>query len=251
MKRLFYLLPALAICLSSMGCQMEKNPDLKCTAVVVIVVLITSLFLVLAKYSNILREEISNTDEYAQNAQAIQQKKGWAFVDKTAPYSLTKVQFGLWTVIISSVYIYLSLCKGDCAAGSINQTALILMGVFAGSTVASSIIDKNEINDSRPRYQNAPSQGFFVDILSDATGVSISRFQNFVWTIIAMIVYIYKVSLVTSGCDLPELSDTILALTGISSATFVALKTKENNPQGISPPSISASNQIPPNPSAS
>jgi len=231
MKRIVYLTPALILCLLSTGCQPAKTSDLKCDAVVVIIILIASLFFVLAKYSNILREEISNNDEFDQNAQALQQKKGWAFVNKAAPYSLTKVQFGLWTVIISSVYIYLSLCKGDCAAGTINQTALVLMGIFAGTTVASSIIDKNEINDNRPRYQNSPSQGFFIDILSDSSGISISRFQNFVWTLIAMIVYIYKVSLVTTGCDLPELSNTILALTGISSATFVALKTKENNPQ--------------------
>jgi hypothetical protein len=251
MKRFFYSLPLLVVCSTAMGCKTANTSDLKCEAVAIIIVLITSLFLVLAKYSNILREEISNCDEFDQNAQVAQQKKSWKLVDKKAPFSLTKVQFGVWTVIISSVYIYLSMCKGDCAAGSINQTALVLMGIFAGTTVASSIIDKNEINDSRPRFQNSPSQGFFIDILSDNNGISISRFQNFVWTIIAMVVYLYKVSLVTTGCELPELSDTILALTGISSATFVALKTKENNPQTPAIPSTPLNNQPAASPLAS
>ena len=235
MKHFFCLL------LSSLvftGCKTLNSYEFRCNAVMVIVMLIITLFFVLAKYSNILRDEISNTDEFEQNAQLLQQNKRWPRVDKKAPFNLTKVQFGLWTVIISSVYIYLSLCKGDCAGGNINQTALILMGIFAGTTVASSIIDKNEINDNRPRHQNSPSQGFFIDILSDSNGISISRFQNLVWTVIAMVVYLYKVSLVTSGCDLPELSDTILALTGISSATFVALKTKENDPQGSITPTV-------------
>jgi hypothetical protein len=251
MKLFFYLLPFIVLCLVSVGCKTENTSDLKCDAVAIIIVLITSLFLVLAKYSNILREEISNSDEFDVNTQMAQQKKGWKLVDKKAPFSLAKVQFGVWTVIISSVYIYLSLSKGDCAAGNINQTALVLMGIFAGTTVASSIIDKNEINDSRPRFQNSPSQGFFIDILSDNNGISISRFQNFVWTIIAIAVYLYKVSLVTTGCELPELSDTILALTGISSATFVALKTKENNPQAPAVPSTSLNNQPAQNPMAS
>ncbi|MDN3550027.1 hypothetical protein [Mucilaginibacter aquaedulcis] len=228
MKQFLYLL---LLCVIFSGCKDINSYEIRCNAVVVIILLIVTLFFILAKYSNILRDEISNSDEFEQNAQILQQNKRWPLVDKKAPFNLTKVQFGFWTVIISSVYIYLSLCKGDCASGSINQTALVLMGIFAGTTVASSVIDKNEINDNRPRYQNSPSQGFFIDILSDSNGISISRFQNLIWTIIAMVVYLYKVSLVTSGCDLPELSNTILALTGISSATFVILKTKENDPQ--------------------
>jgi hypothetical protein len=86
------------------------------------------------------------------------------------------------------------------------------------------------MNDNRPRHQNSPSEGFFIDILSDDNGISLHRFQNFVWTIIAITVYLYKVSQVRTGCELPELSDTLLALTGISSATYLILRSKENDP---------------------
>lgn len=104
------------------------------------------------------------------------------------------------------------------------------MGIFAGTAVASSVIDKNEMGDNRPRHQNTPSQGFFIDILSDDNGISLHRFQNLAWTLIAITVYLYKVSQVTTGCQLPELSDTLLALTGISSATYLVMKSKENDP---------------------
>ncbi len=207
-----------------------EHYDVQVTTVVVIIVLICALFTLLAIYSNMLRDEISNSDEFETNAQQLQQKRKWKLVDKTAPFSLTKVQFGLWTVIISSVYIYLSLCKGDCAEATINKTALVLMGIFAGTAVASSVIDKKEINDNRPRHQNTPSQGFFADILSDENGISMHRFQNVAWTIIAITVYLYKVSKVTTGCQLPELSDTLLTLTGISNVTYLALKSQENDP---------------------
>jgi hypothetical protein len=204
--------------------------DIKSTITIISIGIIGALFLLLAKYSNILREEVSNPDEFDENSKRSQQSKKWAIGNRNAPFSLTKVQFGLWTVIISSVYIYLSLFKGDCATAGINKTALVLMGIFAGTAIASSMIDKNEINDNRPRHQNRPSQGFFVDILSDAGGISLHRFQNFTWTLIAIIIYLYKVFQIQTGCDLPELSDTLLALTGISSATYLVLKTKENNP---------------------
>jgi hypothetical protein len=104
------------------------------------------------------------------------------------------------------------------------------MGIFAGTATVSNIMDKNEINENTPRHQNKPSEGFFIDILSDDSGISLHRFQNFVWTIIAMVVYLYKVSQVKTGCELPELSDTLLALTGISSATYLVLKNSENKP---------------------
>jgi len=228
MKRLIYLLPAVILCVSLAGCKTGVHLDAQQITVAAIIGVICTLFIVLALYSNILRDEISDLEAFNKNAQAQQQK--WKLVDKTAPFSLTKVQFGVWTVIISSVYVYLSLCKGDCAEGGVNKTALVLMGIYAGTAVASSVMDKNEIGDNRPRHQNTPSRGFFLDILSDDNGISLHRFQNLAWTIIAMTVYLYKVAEVRTGCQLPELSDTLLALTGISSATYLVLKSKENDP---------------------
>lgn len=233
MKRFTYLLPLLFICVAFAGCSTKADYDIKSTIAGISITVISMLFLVLAINSNILRDEITDIDAFNSNAQALQKQNKWRLPKSNAPFSLTKVQFGLWTVIISSVYIYLSLFKGDCAVDGINKTALVLMGIFAGTAVASTMIDKNELNDNRPRYQNKPSQGFFIDILSDGDGISLHRFQNFTWTVIAMIIYLYKVSEVQTGCQLPELSDTLLALTGISSATYLVLKTKENNPAAV------------------
>lgn len=227
MKRFFYIALLLLICNFSTGCKINSVYNARYITASVIIALIVALFLVLAAYSNILRDEVSNCKEFDENAKKIQQKQKWKLSHRDSPFSLTKVQFGLWTVIISSSYIYLSLCRGDCAEATINKTALVLMGIFAGTAVASTVMDKREINDNRARHQNAPSQGFFIDILSD------DRFQNFVWTIIAVIVYLYKVSEVAKGCELPELSDTLLALTGISSATYLVLRSRENEPPQV------------------
>ena len=143
MKRLLYGFCTLATCLLFTGCHAATpNIDKDVTALVVIS-LICFVFVVLSIYTNLLKDEISNIDEFAANAKLQQQKRRWKFVSTNAPFSLTKVQFGVWTVIISSVYIYLSLVKGDCAAAPMNKTALVLMGVFAGRAVASAIMDKN------------------------------------------------------------------------------------------------------------
>lgn len=212
------------------GCgRVTLHTDLTVVASVIIGIIV-ALFFILAYYSNILRDQISDCEAFDENVQKLARKGRGRFVNRSYPFSLSKVQFGLWTVIIASSYIYLSLFKGDCAEDSINKTALVLMGIFAGTAVASAVIDKREIDDDRQRHQNSPSQGFFIDILSDDNGISLHRFQNFVWTLIAMSIYLYKVSMVRTGCLLPELSDTLLALTGISSATYLVLRARENDP---------------------
>ena len=230
MKPMYYSLIFLVLCLTLTSCNTISAYDTRLILAWGIIVLISALFLVLASHSNMLRDEINDCEAFEQKAQQLQKTQKWMKVNQSAPFRLTKVQFGLWTVIIASSYIYLSLCRGDCAVGSINKTALVLMGIFAGTAVASTIMDKSEINDNRDRHQNSPSQGFFIDILSDDNGISLHRFQNLAWTIIAIMVYLYKVSLVTKGCQMPELSDTLLALTGISSATYLVMKSKENDP---------------------
>lgn len=217
------------VCFLVTGCENSRHISDPFIVAWVLIASIICLFFVLARYSNILRDEVNDCEEFDANAKLIQQAQRSKLVDKRNPFSLTKVQFGVWTVIISSSYIYLSLCKGDCAEGPINKTALVLMGIFAGTAVASTIQDKKEIDENRPRHQNSPSRGFFIDMLSDDTGISLHRFQNLVWTMIAMTVYLFKVTKITTGCALPELSDTLLALTGISSATYLVLRSKEND----------------------
>lgn len=192
--------------------------------------LLVILFVLLAIHTNMVRDEVNSCDEFNDNAQKIKDKKRKQFINTDNPYSLAKVQLGLWTVIIASSYVYLDVLKGDCTWIPINKTALVLMGLGAGTAAASTIMDKREIADNRPRHQNTPSQGFFVDILSDDNGISIHRFQHLVWNCIAMIVYLYRVSGVDKGCVLPELSDTLLTLTGLSSATYLVLRSKENDP---------------------
>jgi hypothetical protein len=209
------------------GCRNISGYEYREVAVLAVIAGIMLLFIFLAIYSNLLRDGAGSRNPRDQGKNRDKPVKRDR--DPQAPFSLVKVQFGVWTVIICSSYIYLSLCKGDCTEGSVNKTALVLLGIFSGTAVASSVIDKRELQQGVPRYQDRPSQGFFTDILSDENGISMHRFQSFAWTLIAMTVYLYKLDKVQAGCVLPELSDTLLSLTGISNATYLVLRTKEND----------------------
>lgn len=152
------------------------------------------------------------------------------------PFSLARTQLGVWTVIISCTYVYLGLIKNFSLQDiAIDSTILALMGISAGTAAVGSVID----NGTPPAQQGQqyPSDNFLMDILSDQNGVNIHRFQNVVWTIVAMTLFLCKVRY--TGCgELPTLSSTLIALTGISSATYLGLKVNENNTPAIPPPAV-------------
>lgn len=205
------------------------------TLALIIIISIILMFLGLAIYSNMLRDEVNDSDTFNLNAEKIKQRRGLRFIKSTNPFSLSRTQLGIWTVVISCSYIYLQLCMGNCTDTSLNTTALVLMGISAGVTAGGVMIDKREIQDGRCRHQNSPSEGFLIDILSDEDGISVHRFQKVIWTSVAIIIYLNKVYSITTGCALPELSQTLLWLTGISSAAYLTLKTQENYPTVFSP----------------
>jgi hypothetical protein len=202
-----------------------------CSACVIIgwalILGIIIFFFGLCKYSNILRDSVDPTIllQAAQDPKYKNKYAGKKSDEIPRPFSLSRVQLCIWTIIISCSYIFLVLCKG-CVMGpdSISTTALILMGISVGTTVVARTIDQSQVSSNR--HQNEPSSGFFIDILSDENGISIHRFQNVIWTVIAISVYLFFLD--PSNCKLPDLDTTLLALTGISATAYVAVKQGEN-----------------------
>jgi len=70
---------------------------------------------------------------------------------------------------------------------------------------------------------NAP-QHFLTDILSDADGVSIHRFQLLAWTLVLTFIFAREI---WEHLGMPDFDGNLLALQGISSATYVGLKMAE------------------------
>jgi hypothetical protein len=68
------------------------------------------------------------------------------------------------------------------------------------------------------------SHGFFEDILTDNVGISFHRFQMFVWTAVLALIFI---SSVYRQLAMPEFSETLLALMGISSGTYMGFMIAE------------------------
>lgn len=68
------------------------------------------------------------------------------------------------------------------------------------------------------------TQGFIKDILRDTYGINLHRLQCAVWTLVMGYIFI---SSTICSLTMPEFSNTLLALLGISNGTYVALKVPE------------------------
>lgn len=148
------------------------------------------------------------------------------------PYSFSRTQLLWWTLLIASCFILGFAYNENLPA--INNTALALLGIGLGTTTLARVVDNNQVNQSSTnnivRHQNQASQGFFTDLLSDDTGISVHRFQSFVFNVIFGIAYI--TDFFNLNYTLPTYDNQQLLLLGISSGAYVALKMNENGING-------------------
>jgi hypothetical protein len=148
--------------------------------------------------------------------------------------------FWFYLVIVSFVFIWLINDELD----TITDSVLVLLGIGAGTALGAALIDKNKQPVTEPSSSVTPpepgkpreSRGFLVDLLNDEGGLSLHRFQLFIWTLVLGVIFcgsVYK------NLEMPEFSVTLLGLMGLSSGTFLGFKlpegTKPEAPPGATP----------------
>jgi hypothetical protein len=72
---------------------------------------------------------------------------------------------------------------------------------------------------------NNQTNGFWNDLLNEGESAAFHRIQMFVWTLILGGIFVYSV---WKGLSMPEFSETLLALQGISAGTYLGFKLPEN-----------------------
>jgi len=153
------------------------------------------------------------------------------------PYSYARVQLAWWTIIILSSFIAIFITKGNLPI--LDDSLIILLGISSVTTATAALIDASDQNKPASTIiQNQESEGFFLDILSDANGVSIHRLQALLFNIVIGIWMMYTVTVGLKSCVstasvcintiIPIIDTNKLLLLGVSAATYAGLKTKEN-----------------------
>lgn len=97
---------------------------------------------------------------------------------------------------------------------------------------------QTRISELQSTQSHAVSQGFFLDILSDHTGISFSRFQIVMWTLVLAAIFCVEVY---ENLLMPTFNTTLLALMGISSGTYLGFKIPEQQSPQATASTASAS----------
>lgn len=134
-------------------------------------------------------------------------------------FSLTRTQLAWWTMVVFASFVFLFIVRRELV---MNPQALVLMGIALSTSGVSSLMD-NPTGDAPPQARII-HRSFFLDILSDGNGVSITRFQTVLFNIIIGLAFLIHV---VTKLEMPEFDSSILGLLGLSSAGFAALKTME------------------------
>ena len=148
------------------------------------------------------------------------------------PYSWSRVQLAWWSIIILSSFIAVLWAEPQHIAPTLDYSVVILLGISAVTTTTAKVI---EVSEAVSPMLQSPGENFFFDILSDNNGVSIARFQTVVFNLVFGIWFIAVVAHNLPAPPkgdisliIPHIDNTNLALLGLSSATYAAMKTAEN-----------------------
>ena len=140
------------------------------------------------------------------------------------PYSLARTQAAWWFFLILASYLFIGIITGDFTT-TITTTVLGLLGISAGTVVGSAFVDAGKTAAAAsPPGPTPVNEYWWVDILSDANGVTFHRFQNAVWSLVLGIIFVVAVY---QSLAMPTFSGTLLSLMGISAGTYLGLKIPE------------------------
>jgi hypothetical protein len=133
---------------------------------------------------------------------------------ETGHFSLGKSQMMFWGLIV--VLTFFGVWLLTTSMERIPAQALVLLGISAGTGLGAVLMGNTKTS--------SPPTGFWSDIINDGTGPSFHRLQVVIWTLVLGAVFIRAVMQTIS---MPEFSETLLVLMGISNGTYLGFKIAE------------------------
>ncbi len=150
-------------------------------------------------------------------------------VPSERPYSLSLFQMVFWFFLVIAAYVFMWLITDEL--DTITDSILALIGIGSATALGATLIDRTK-KAPAPDEPGGKSRGFINDVISDPSGVSLHRFQMFVWTLVLGVIFIGSVY---KNLEMPEFSATLLGLMGISSGTYLGFKVPEKQGSDTTP----------------
>lgn len=139
-------------------------------------------------------------------------------------YSLGKSQMAFWGLLVLMSFLGLWVLTGSMER--IPEQVLTLLGISGTTGLGSLLLTQHKLKNRTPRLSNSELRHFLRDLIDDGTGTGISlhRIQVVIWTLILGTIFILSVNKMMS---MPEFSDTLLLLMGVSNGLYLGFKFPE------------------------
>jgi hypothetical protein len=147
-------------------------------------------------------------------------------------YSLARLQMAWWFGIVLSCYVFLWVILGDLPI--LSNSALWLMGMSGAAGAVAAGVDQQKQNTVQV------SQGWISDLLTNANGVALHRFQMLAWTVVLGVIFIQQC---LANLGMPEFDASTLALVGVSTGAYLGCKIPENQQDASPVPATDAGAQ--------
>ena len=152
-------------------------------------------------------------------------------LDKNGHASLSTFQLLMWTLLISFLYVtlwFLQLRDGSTQAPpAIPEGLMALMGISVGVPIVSKGISEYKKFKSRSDGE-IYKEPHYASMLEEDGQPSLLRFQMFLWTLAAVVIYfwlfintVYTAGPETLSIGLPDIDPTLLFLMGLSQTGYL------------------------------
>ncbi|MDZ5648728.1 hypothetical protein [Nitrospirillum sp. BR 11828] len=220
---------------------MPQNQKTLAVGSVLVLVAVTAALLYLAMSTDMLRDNAPSTFAGVTGAHGKPLRRA---------FSLAQSQMAWWFVIVLAAYLYLFLVTGEL--DTLTGQALCLMGLGTGTAMGAAMVEQNKTNPILVAYQGVLAQvadpatpaadlptltatrdtlarqlashDFVHDILTDANGISLHRFQTAVWTVVIGVLFLIETVV---HRKMPDFDPYSLGVLGISAGTYLGFKIPE------------------------
>ena len=153
--------------------------------------------------------------------------------DPQNAFSLSRVQMAFWGVVVLSCFVGVAVACHSLE--HIPAQTLVLLGISAATGLSSVIMDGGPNAKPTPKSTDPKViPAFFEDICVSDKSAGFHRVQMVLWTLVLGAFFVWNVMQVIS---MPEFSNTLLILMGITNGTYLGFKTQEPpNPTPAPPP---------------
>ncbi len=152
--------------------------------------------------------------------------------------STSKAQWWIWTAVVIFGYVAVfteSWLRGDPNVGTtVPQNLLLAMGFSGASMAAAKAVTTTQV--ARGLVDKTKTSQVLGGILTDDDGVpDLGKSQNIAFTIIAVFVYVVKLTTQGDANTLPDIDPSLMLLMGLSHAGYLGAKVATRDKSNTTP----------------